>query len=161
VHNIWPTFAETDEHRKVRGDIQAALGSWRRFLIAVDGVDAAGKTNLARYLGWQLGMPTVETDLFLDTGRGGLNYRIEELNAILQRRLSRDRPVIVEGVRILRLLRQLGLTHDHLVWVEQEGHEASHSLGNDLATYDREFTPRSRANSIFTRPADDLPASAV
>jgi len=127
----------------------------------VDGVDAAGKTNLARYLAWQLGMPAIETDLFLDNSRGGLNYRFDELNSVLHLRLSRDRPVIIEGVRVLLLLRHLDLMHDYLVWVEQQGHEGSHSLSNDLAEYERQFTSRNRANSIFRRPPDDLPASAV
>jgi len=93
MNTIWPTFAETEQHRKVRDVIRAALGSWRRFLVAVDGVDAAGKSNFARYLGWQLGMPAIETDLFLDDNRG-LNYRLHQLNSVVQ--ASRDRPVIVE-----------------------------------------------------------------
>jgi hypothetical protein len=160
MNTIWPTFAETEQHRKVRDAIRAALGSWRRFLVAVDGVDAAGKSNFARYLGWQLGMPAIETDLFLDGNRGGLNYRRDQLNSVVQARLSRDRPVIVEGVRVLHLLQHLNLTHDYLVWVEQKGHDGSHSLSAELAAYEREFTPRSRADSIFIRPPDDLAASA-
>jgi hypothetical protein len=161
MSTIWHTFAETDQHRKLRDDIRAALGSWRRFLIAVDGVDGAGKSNLARYLAWQLGMSAIETDLFLDSSKVGLNYRFQELRSAISKRLSRDRPVIVEGVAVLRLLRHLSLTQEYLVWVEQEGHDGSHSLGSDIAGYEAEFTPRNHANSIFKRPPDDLTESAL
>ena len=33
--------------------------------IAVDGVDHAGKSSLARFLSWQLQMPVIETDFTL------------------------------------------------------------------------------------------------
>src|SRR5690606_41471548 len=69
--------------------------------IAIDGVDGAGKTELARYLSWQLGMPAVETDLFL-IPESGLTYRQEDLAEVVHGRLRHDRPLIVEGVRILR-----------------------------------------------------------
>jgi len=36
---------------------------WRAMIIAIDGRNGAGKTSLARYLAWQLGMPVLETDL--------------------------------------------------------------------------------------------------
>ena len=62
---------------------------------------------------------------------------------------------------MLHLLKHLNLTHDYLVCVEQKAHDGSRSLSAELAAYDREFTPRSRANSIFIRPPDDLAASSV
>ncbi len=157
----WPVFAETEQHRDLRTAVQAALGSWRRFVVAFDGLDAAGKSNLARYLSWQLGMPAIETDLFLDSTMGGLSYRLAELNAVLQARISRDRPLIIEGVRVLQILRDLSVTHDYLVWVEQEGHEGSFALNSDLSAYQQEFRPQSCADFAFKRPPDDSSDSAV
>jgi hypothetical protein len=148
-------LVETPEHRNVRDSIRRALGPWRRFIIAIDGVDAAGKSTLARYLAWQLGIPAIETDLFLDKSAGGLTYRLEELKRVVDARLSLDRPGLVEGVRVLHTLRLLGLSHDFLVWVEQDGHDGSHALGGQLSSYTNEFSPRDRANVIFSRPSDD------
>ena len=104
LRDEWPTFVATRDHTDLRDAIRTALGSWRRFVIAVDGVDAAGKSNLSRYLAWQLGIPVIETDLFLDPKRGGLHYRMDELRSVVLARLDLNRPVIVEGIRILRTL---------------------------------------------------------
>lgn len=38
---------------------------WQALTIAIDGRNGAGKTPVARYLTWQLGMPMLETDLWL------------------------------------------------------------------------------------------------
>lgn len=155
------TFTETHDHRRVRDAIRGALGGWRRLVIAVDGVDAAGKSTLARYLAWQLGMPAVETDLFLDDAAVGLNYHIDQLKLVMNARLSLDCPVIIEGVRVLLLLQDLDLDCDFLVWVEQEGHDGSHGLRGALAAYAKEFTPRERANETFIWRPDDSPESGA
>ena len=34
-------------------------------LIAIDGADGSGKSSLASWLAWQLGMPAVQLDLYL------------------------------------------------------------------------------------------------
>jgi hypothetical protein len=65
-------FVVTQDHACLRDAIREALGPWRRFVIALDGVDAAGKSTLARYLAWQLGMPAIETDLYFDAAAGYL-----------------------------------------------------------------------------------------
>jgi len=150
----WPVFLQSEQHTRLREAIRGALDSWRRFLVAIDGVDAAGKSTLGRYLAWQLGMPLIETDLHFNTEQGGLTYHSDALRLTLDARLSRDRPVIVEGVRVLAILQELSLAPDFLIWVEQEGHTGSHSLGEKLSAYQTEFAPRSRADWIFTRPDD-------
>ncbi len=49
--------------------IQAALGPERLpLLIGIDGLWGAGKSGLASWLGWQLGMPTVSLDLYIVRG---------------------------------------------------------------------------------------------
>lgn len=153
--NTWPTFVETEEHRQIRDAIRAAMGCWRRFIIAVDGVDGAGKTNLARYLAWQLGMSAIETDLFLDRKKGNLTYQLYRLRSVLEARTSLDRPLIIEGLRILQVLQDLNLTCDFLLWVEQDGHDGSHRLGSELELYHRSFNSKTKANAVFRRPADN------
>jgi len=123
-------------------------------VIAIDGVDGAGKTELARYLSWQLGMPAVETDLFL-IPESGLNYRQEDLAEVVHGRLRNERPLIVEGVRILHTLRSIGVKQDYLVWVEQIGHEGSFGLRPDISEYMRSFNPRSAADSVFSWQESD------
>jgi pantothenate kinase len=159
--NDWQTFSETEKHREIRDAIRAEMGGWRRFIIAVDGVDGAGKSNLARYLAWQLGMPAIETDLFLKQDERGLTYRLDGLRAALLARTSRDRPLIIEGIRILQTLQDLALPHDFLVWVECDGYEGSQRLGADLDRYQRCFNPKSNANAVFIRKEWDGLESAV
>ena len=36
-------------------------------LIAIDGPDGIGKSSLASWLAWQLGMPAIQLDLYLTT----------------------------------------------------------------------------------------------
>lgn len=146
---IFPHRQERSEHRSLAASVRSSLREWRRFVIAIDGVDGAGKTELARYLSWQLGMPAVETDLFL-IPESGLTYRQEDLAEVVHGRLRHDRPLIVEGVRILHTLRNIGVKHDYLVWVEQIGYEGSFGLRPDISGYMQSFNPRSTANSVFS-----------
>ena len=143
---------ETAQHRQLREAVWATLSGWHRFLIAIDGVDAAGKSTLARYLAWQLGMPAIETDTFLAED---LRYRDAELRSVLESRLAANRPVIVEGVRILHILRTLQLECDFLIWVEQEEWSGTQRLATILAEYLQEYRPAESAHFTF-RWRDEL-----
>jgi len=109
---------ETAEHRKLRDCIASALGSWRRFVIAIDGVDGSGKTTLGRYLSWQIGASLIETDLFLVDEQP--TYRLEDLRGVLSARLDRNRPILVEGLMVLETLSSIGVEHDYLLRVVNE-----------------------------------------
>lgn len=159
--NSWVTFIETEKHQQIRDAIRAEMGCWRCFIIAVDGVDGAGKSNLARYLAWQLGMPAIETDLFLERDEGGIIYRLDALRAALLARTSRNRPLIIEGIHVLQTLQDLALPHDFLVWVECDGYEGSHSLSAELDRYQSCFNPKGNANAVFTRKDGNGSESAV
>ena len=66
-------------------------------LIAVDGMDGVGKSSLASWLAWQTGMPTVHLDLFI-TSLQPIQWLTADLKRVVDLRLDRRRPVIVEGV---------------------------------------------------------------
>lgn len=152
----WPTFSETEQHERIRDAIRERLGSWRRFVIAVDGVDGVGKSNFARYLAWKLGMPAIETDLYFDR-REDLTYDLGRLRAVVEARSSLDRPVIIEGLRILYILQELNVACDFRVWVEQDGRHNSCRFHSDLEYYRTTFNPIATADAVFRRPTDDRP----
>jgi hypothetical protein len=79
----------------------------------------------------------------------GLNYRMEDLARVIQSRLGSDRPIMIEGLRVLELLERLHVPCDFLVWVEQEGREPAQAFAKQLADYERRFNPRKRADEIF------------
>jgi hypothetical protein len=147
--------SQTVDHIRLRDAICSQLNGWRRFIIAVDGVDGVGKSTLSRYLAWQLGMPVIETDLFLVRGTGRLEYRLDALRAVLANRLEMGRPVLFEGLRPLSTLKAFGESADFVVWVEQDGREGSLSFQEELAQYLAAFNPKERADFVFRRVADD------
>ena len=76
----------------------------------------AGKTTLGRFLAWYFNITLVETDPFL-LGDGTLQRHTDEIDRIVGFRLDQDRPVLVEGVGILDLLKQIGCKADVRVYV--------------------------------------------
>jgi shikimate kinase len=56
--------------------LEKELGSNRKpLLIAIDGADGVGKSSLASWLGWQLGMPALQLDLYLIKDSNPLAWR--------------------------------------------------------------------------------------
>jgi len=144
-----PERPESSKHREARDAVWSALPSWRRFIIAIDGRDGSGKSSIAQYLAWQLGMPAVELDTFLDRSCDRLALRDEELLRVLNSRLESDRPVIVEGVFVLRVLHRLSLKPDFLIIMEQRGHTGSISLADEFEDYETEYTPKEHCQFEF------------
>jgi ABC-type dipeptide/oligopeptide/nickel transport system ATPase subunit len=97
-------------------------------LIAIDGQSGVGKTTLGRYLAWQFNISLVESDLFLIPKQGKLVYLNEALKHVIQHRLNKPRPVIVEAVAVRRLLRDLALKPDYVIYVSSSDAPESRSL---------------------------------
>ncbi|HDS1598632.1 TPA: hypothetical protein QEL30_003497 [Stenotrophomonas maltophilia] len=119
-------------------------------LVAIDGKPGTGKTTLGRFLAWYFNVSLVETDLFLaepalTKGATGLNYELSAIRQIIDSRLQKPRPVIVEGVAVLRTLQQVGRTPDLLIYVSNSS-ASDGRLGTMLRRYDAEFSPASRAD---------------
>lgn len=116
-------------------------------LIAIDGRDGSGKTTLGRFLAWYFNVTLVETDLFLQCD-SGLTYHIEQIERIIAQRLAKPRPVIVEGIAVLRILQSINRTPDVLVYVTNSKNTGSDSLAETLSEYESTFSPQSAAHVL-------------
>jgi hypothetical protein len=112
-------------------------------LIAIDGADSSGKSSLASWLAWQLGMPAVQLDLYLSCLRP-IQWRVDDLARVIAQRIDTRRPVIIDGVLVLAALDQIKRKADFLVFV-RGGHEGS-ALAPQLADYQLLQKPLDRAN---------------
>jgi len=112
-------------------------------LIAIDGADGCGKSSLASWLAWQLGMPAIQLDLYL-TSLDPVQWRTEDLSRVVAKRIERNRPVIVDGVLVLDALDKIGRKADFLVFVSGD---AGSTLAAQIANY---RSRRSSARADFT-----------
>jgi len=76
------------KHRETLHFVKKIIYPWRKLTIGIDGVDGVGKSPLARFLSWQLGMPSVETDMFLKKGETYPSLRYNELKNLVEFRHS-------------------------------------------------------------------------
>jgi len=122
-------------------------------LIAIDGRPCSGKTTLGRFLAWWFNVSLIETDLFLFEGEGRYRYRTEDVARIIGARLRKDRPVIIEGVTVLRQLASMNLAADFLIYVDNASAPTLRQEYQDqFKGYETEFNPRQRAD--FTLALD-------
>ena len=94
------------------------------------------------------------SNLLLGPKKPGFNYREDDLRRLIEARLNKNRPVIVEGVFLLKILYNLKLEPNYLIWVENRSREGSHTLKSEFAKYDEDYKPRTRANFVFSRNED-------
>jgi ATPase family protein associated with various cellular activities (AAA) len=87
----------------------------RPLLIGIDGPDGVGKSSLASWLCWQLEMPSIHLDLYLVPDSKPQQWRTNDLERVIQTRIDKSKPVIVEGVLLLDALDKIGRPPDLLV----------------------------------------------
>ena len=114
-------------------------------LIAIDGRDGSGKTTLGRFLAWYFNVALVETDLFLQEG-AGLNYHTDQIERLIAQRLAIPRPVIVEGITVLKTLQSIARTPDLLIYVTNSNNPGSDSFAKVFSDYEAAFLPQSAAH---------------
>ena len=129
----------SNEYIEVAELIRQRLGKRRKFVVAVDGTDRSGKSTVARYLGWQLGMSVVETDLCNKPGVHPIETDPEMLGRAVEGRLKINRPVIVEGITVMQSLSEIGLEPHFLLKMRNTGFEGSGMFQEKLATYRKNF----------------------
>jgi cytidylate kinase len=125
-----------------------SVGSSRSFVIGIDGWSRSGKSTMGRFLAWQMGMPCIETDLFLETWG---EYNWDRLSIIVRRRIDADQPVIVEGVTLLHILKTIHIKADFLIYMlnEQRDVQEDRTVRNRIKAYESVFRPAEGANHVF------------
>jgi hypothetical protein len=149
TNELAPWLTAPKSYRNLRTSIRTALGfpkERRPLLIGIDGLDGSGKTSLAAWLSWQLEMPAVHLDLYMMRDSNPLQFRAHDLKAALDARATQERPVIVEGILLLKVLDEISRTPDLLVFVRRASHQSS--LRTLTTKYLREFAPQQKADWI-------------
>jgi uridine kinase len=119
-------------------------------IVTIDGRDGVGKTTLGRYLAWHFNVTLVETDLFLIPAQDYVIHLDDQINRIIERRVTRPRPVIVEGVSMLQLMKRINRTPDFSIYVANRNPPGSGTMERRLAAYERAFNPQALANIVVT-----------
>jgi uridine kinase len=117
-------------------------------IVTIDGRDGAGKTTLGRYLAWHFNVTLIETDLFLIPTRDYLIHLDDQINRIIERRITWPLPVIVEGVAILQLMKRIGRVPDFKIYVTNPKRTPSTAVKKRLASYEAAFNPSVNANLV-------------
>jgi hypothetical protein len=115
---------------------------WRNMTIAIDGIDHSGKSTLARYLAWQLGMPAIETDLMIIEDSKSISRDVPIIERLIKMRHDMNRPVIVEGVFVLKIFNQLGFQPDVLIRTECQSNPRQGAWPVEFSEYNTSY-PRS------------------
>ena len=98
-----------------------------------------------------MGMPAIETDLHLvPNQQESIIYQNDELRRLIKVRLDNNRPVIVEGIFLLDVLKRIGFEPNYLVYTEKQSCEGSNIWQEKFAKYDEEYTPRKKAGFVFS-----------
>jgi len=109
-----------EEIEEVIRDLCSKANPQRSFVLAVDGRYGVGKSTLSRYLANRLGFECFHTDDYL-LGNSEWQY-CDCLRETLENKLVENKPLIVEGVRVLSLLLDVNIPHDYGLRVQaQEG----------------------------------------
>jgi uridine kinase len=145
-----PLLIAPESYLKARALIRKALEFPRRLplLIGIDDVDGAGKSSLAAWLSWQLEMPALHLDVYLNRDTDPITWRLDDLARAIEGAQydPPTKPVILEGIALLRVLKSVGRSPDFHVFVEKDEHEAG--MRDYLKSYLDEDRPQEKANYV-------------
>ncbi len=136
-------------------DEPAELAEWLQgmadHLVAFDGYQGAGKSSVVQAMAKFLDIPACHLDDFVKPKQGSYFNSID-LQGL---RLALDRrPVLVEGVCVLKVLQSLNVTPDWLVYVSSPRPEPGTPLGDgplaaEVSAYHRAFDPEAAADILY------------
>src|SRR5437899_1718533 len=118
-------------------------------IVTVDGRDGVGKTTLGRYLAWQFNVTLIETDLFMIPAEDYLIHLDDQINRIIERRITTPLPVIVEGVSVLQLMKRINRTPGFKIYVTHSRPSTSAIMARKLAVYESDFSPSASADLVL------------
>ena len=117
-------------------------------IVTIDGRDGVGKTTLGRYLAWHFNVTLIEADLFLIPSQDYLTHLDFQINRIIERRFTLPRPVIVEGVSMLQLMKRINRVPDFAIYITNPRHSGSKALEQLLTAYEAAYAPLTKANIV-------------
>jgi 2-phosphoglycerate kinase len=117
-------------------------------IVTIDGRDGVGKTTFGRYLAWYFNVTLIEADLFLIPSQDYLTHLDYQVNRIIERRFTLPRPVIVEGVSMLQLMKRINLVPDFAIYITNPQHSGSRALEQQLSAYEESYAPSKKANMV-------------
>ncbi len=115
-------------------------------IVTIDGRDGVGKTTLGRYLAWYFNVSLIETDLFLIPALDHFIYLDDQINRIIERRVTSPLPVIVEGVAMLELMKRINRVPDFRLYVTNAQHSGSRLMDHRLSAYEAAYAPGASAD---------------
>jgi uridine kinase len=117
-------------------------------IVTIDGRFGVGKTTLGRYLAWHFNVSLIETDLFLIPTRDHLIHLDDQINRIIERRITTPLPVIVEGISMLQLMKRINRISDFSIYVTNPLPSSGGRMDRRLSAYEAAFSPSTIANIV-------------
>lgn len=117
-------------------------------IVTIDGRFGVGKTTLGRYLAWHFNVSLIETDLFLIPTREHLIHLDDQINRIIERRITTPLPVIVEGISMLQLMKRINRISDFSIYVTNPRPSSGERADRRLSSYEAAFSPSTIANIV-------------
>lgn len=142
---------EREEYAVILSSLEPILYNLPPKIISIDGKSGVGKTTLGRFLAWRFNVSLVETDLFLERQKDGFDYRYADIKAVILSRITghNARPVIVEGMCSLKVLKTMEFASDFHVRVDCSNADDSQPINEELwPDYSSEF-PLNRQTSLI------------
>ena len=115
-------------------------------IVTIDGRGGVGKTTLGRYLAWRFNVTLIETDLFLIPAQDYLIHLDDQINRIIERRVTTPLPVLVEGISMLQLMQRINRVADFSIYVTRPGRASSARMDRRLSAYEEAFDPSAKAS---------------